>query len=191
MADDDLIRRGDALKCCQTQRRGSAVAYDIAALPAQGVDARRLIQTRIDTIIREEGSHEWDTGVTNLPEWAQTAVEELEAILAALEPAEAGGVEFDWGQDVGREVLPSPVDAGGVEAMAIGGMDPAVLAELPEVRELLERVDEAVEALDYSANEIDNLENVLSDYRGNGLTARIAAERLRAILAAIREGRNG
>ena len=37
MADDDLIRRGDALKCCQTQRRGSAVAYDIAALPAQGV----------------------------------------------------------------------------------------------------------------------------------------------------------
>jgi hypothetical protein len=66
--------------------------------------------------------------------------------------------------------------------------DPAVLAELPEVRELLERVDEAVEALDYSANEIDNLENVLSDYRGNGSTARIAAERLRAILAAIREG---
>jgi len=52
-----------------------------------------LIQTRIDTIIREEGSHEWDTGVTNLPEWEQTAVEELEAILAALEPAEAGGVE--------------------------------------------------------------------------------------------------
>ncbi len=70
-------------------------------------------------------------------------------------------------------------------------LSPAVLAELPEVRELIERADEAVEALDYSATEIDNLENVLSDYRGNGSTARIAAERLRAIAAAIREGRNG
>lgn len=41
MADDDLIRRGDALKCCQTQRRGPAVAYEIAALPAQGDEAEK------------------------------------------------------------------------------------------------------------------------------------------------------
>ncbi len=44
-------------------------------------------------------------------------------ILAALEPAEAGGVEVDWGADVGREVLSSPVDAGGVEAMAEGTLE--------------------------------------------------------------------
>lgn len=41
MGDDDLIRRGDALKCCRTQRRGSAAAYDIRAIPAVSNDAIR------------------------------------------------------------------------------------------------------------------------------------------------------
>ena len=63
-----------------------------AALPARGVgvptDAAKIIQKRIDTIIAEEGSQEWDTGEVNLPEWAQTAVEELEGILAAITEAQ-------------------------------------------------------------------------------------------------------
>lgn len=61
---------------------------------------------------------------------------------------------------------------------------------MADVRKLIEAVEEAIEALDYSATEIDNLENVLSDYRGNGSTARITADRLRAILRALeQEGR--
>ena len=99
----------------------------------------------------------------------------LRAALAALEPAEqpvatseAGGVEVDWGADVGREVLPSPVDAGGV--------DPSVLAELPEVRALIRQsVDKAVRiVMDEVGYEEDDL-----------------CEKCRDSLAAIREGRNG
>jgi hypothetical protein len=68
----------------------------------------------------------------------------------------------------------------------------ADLAALPPAMELVEALvkaaDEAAEALDYSANEIANLENVLSDYRQNDATARDAAAGLRAALAAIRAG---
>ena len=116
MANDDLIRRGDAHAVVLLGGSPVGMSDRINALPAQGVDARKVIQKRIDTIISEEGSWEPDTNVTNLPEWAETAVEELDAILAALAPAEAGGVEArrpveDLGDGRWVDVEPAPVDA--------------------------------------------------------------------------------
>lgn len=61
------------------QEAGHNPAPDLAEL-----DAAKIIQKRIDAIIQEEGSWEPDTNVTNLPEWAETAVEELEGILAKI-----------------------------------------------------------------------------------------------------------
>lgn len=52
-------------------------------------DLAKIIQKRIDTIVQEEGSWEPDTNATNLPEWAQIVIEELESILAA---SKKGGV---------------------------------------------------------------------------------------------------
>jgi hypothetical protein len=116
---------------------------DLAALPAQGWRVKPLVwethwtggwqrefaktPVGLEYHVNDQG---WWFPADNLRICADrqkakaAAQADYEArILAALEPAEAGGVEVDWGADVGREVLPSPVDAGGVEAMAEGTLE--------------------------------------------------------------------
>ena len=69
-------------------------AYEVATAlldqiaPHYREQAARMADRRIADIIRDEGSWEPDTNVTNLPEWAETACEELEAIAAAIRKGE-------------------------------------------------------------------------------------------------------
>lgn len=53
-------------------------------------------------------------GVEALAEFFAKGGKPMEQVVAELEapaPAETGGVEVDWGADIGREVLPAPVEA--------------------------------------------------------------------------------
>jgi len=43
----------------------------------------RLLEKRIEEIVDEHGDYEPDTNYTNLPEWAETVIEELEALIKA------------------------------------------------------------------------------------------------------------
>lgn len=57
---------------------------------ARGMErAAKLLDKRIESLVADHGSHEWDTNVTNLPEWVETATEELEAQAAAIRAAKA------------------------------------------------------------------------------------------------------
>jgi hypothetical protein len=61
----------------------------LAAMLAEAVKAEReacarVLDARMEEIVKDEGSWEPDTNVTNLPEWAETACEELEAAAAAI-----------------------------------------------------------------------------------------------------------
>jgi len=47
-------------------------------------EAAKACDRRIQVIVDENGSWEPDTNVTNLPEWAETACEELEAIASII-----------------------------------------------------------------------------------------------------------
>ena len=63
----------------------SEVAALIAEAEARGMErAAKLLDKRIESLVADHGSHEWDTNVTNLPEWVETATEELEAQAAAI-----------------------------------------------------------------------------------------------------------
>ena len=53
--------------------------------------AARLLDKRVEQLVADHGSYEPDTNVTNLPEWVETAVEELEPLaqaIRALAPAD-------------------------------------------------------------------------------------------------------
>lgn len=57
---------------------------------ARGMErAAKILDKRIESIVADHGSHEWDTNVTNLPEWVETATEELEAQAASIRAAKA------------------------------------------------------------------------------------------------------
>ncbi|MGL5008602.1 MAG: hypothetical protein ACRC6I_01865 [Paracoccaceae bacterium] len=47
----------------------------------------KICQRRIDEIIRETGNQEWDTGFLNLPEWAQTSIDEIEGQIGSIRAA--------------------------------------------------------------------------------------------------------
>lgn len=63
----------------------------LIALAQEGLAGRktykRLLEKRIEEIVDEHGDYEPDTNFTNLPEWAETVIEELENLIAALEVA--------------------------------------------------------------------------------------------------------
>ena len=44
----------------------------------------RLVNDRIDGLLRDEATQEPDTGEVNMPEWVETAIEELEGIATAI-----------------------------------------------------------------------------------------------------------
>lgn len=46
----------------------------------------RAIEARIAELVDAHGSYEHDTNFTNLPEWVETVIEELESILKTLAP---------------------------------------------------------------------------------------------------------
>lgn len=57
---------------------------------ARGMErAAKILDKRIESLVADHGSHEWDTNVTNLPEWVETATEELEAQAASIRAAKA------------------------------------------------------------------------------------------------------
>lgn len=58
----------------------TAQAYRRQVLKAGLTIAAKGCDARIGEIVQEEGSQEPDTGEVNLPEWAETAIEELEAM---------------------------------------------------------------------------------------------------------------
>ncbi len=65
--------------------RADVVEARIAEAVAKEREAcARIADKRVDVIVSENGSWEPDTNVTNLPEWAETACEELEALAAAI-----------------------------------------------------------------------------------------------------------
>ena len=75
VASGDLIPRADAQ---------AAVALVVER-------AARLLDKRVEQLVVGHGSYEIDTNVTNLPEWVETAVEELEPLaqaIRALAPAD-------------------------------------------------------------------------------------------------------
>ena len=55
-----------------------------AAVAAALVAAARLLDQRIEDLVADHGSYEADTNVTNLPEWVETAEEELEPMAKAI-----------------------------------------------------------------------------------------------------------
>lgn len=48
-------------------------------------NAVKLIEKRIQEIVDEHGAYEPDTNSTNLPEWAETVIEELENLIEAIQ----------------------------------------------------------------------------------------------------------
>lgn len=67
----------------------------IAAAEARGWDAAieaaaKLLGKYVDGLIEEYGNHEWDTNVTNLPEWVVTIEEEFETQSAAIRALKKG-----------------------------------------------------------------------------------------------------
>ncbi|MGB1391054.1 MAG: hypothetical protein ACPG61_19435, partial [Paracoccaceae bacterium] len=67
----------------------AATAPDATAIRNAALrEAAAQLRERMDQLVKDEGSYEWDTNVTNLPEWAETAWEECEtqhdAILALI-----------------------------------------------------------------------------------------------------------
>lgn len=70
----------------------SEVAALIAEAEARGMEqAAKRLDARIESLVADHGSHEWDTNVTNLPEWVETATEELEEQATAIR-AEAAAI---------------------------------------------------------------------------------------------------
>ena len=68
------------------------VAKLIAEAEARGMErAAKRLDARIESLVADHGSHEWDTNVTNLPEWVETATEELEEQATAIR-AEAAAI---------------------------------------------------------------------------------------------------
>ena len=106
---NDLIRRADVMREMWKHANGKTVlggqtyqsltlevALDaIAALPTVKMDAAAIIQNRIDAIVQEEGSWEPDTNVTNFPEWAETAIEELEGVLTLIQKGHTEPTEYE------------------------------------------------------------------------------------------------
>ena len=72
----------------QADYRKSATALLDQIAPLYREQAARIADRRVDEIVRENGSWEPDTNVTNLPEWAETACDELEYIAAAIRKGE-------------------------------------------------------------------------------------------------------
>jgi uncharacterized membrane protein (UPF0182 family) len=111
MTDDDLIRRTDALAEIALYRIDWADAYyAIAALPPakfHEVEAiREMTETDHANIIAHLSPELTPTGPLPNRNSLMMEVVRLRNQVKALVDAKAGGVEFDWGQDVGREVLP-------------------------------------------------------------------------------------
>lgn len=52
--------------------------------------AAKLLGKYVDGLIEEYGNHEWDTNVTNLPEWVVTIEEEFETQSAAIRALKKG-----------------------------------------------------------------------------------------------------
>jgi hypothetical protein len=164
----------------------------IAALPAvaPGVRVKPDVIDRLreningaemDMAADAEDAVETGERVDLAPYEVAVDLDDAKTILAAIEPAEAGGVDEAF-----KDML-----SGGIGIMQGGkriSPDDFYASAPDAVEALVKAADEAAEALDYSANEIANLENVLSDYRQNDATAREAASGLRAALAAIRAG---
>jgi len=69
-----------------------AVKALVAEAEARGMErAAKRLDARIESLVADHGSHEWDTNVTNLPEWVETATEELEEQATAIR-AEAAAI---------------------------------------------------------------------------------------------------
>lgn len=97
MADDDLIRRGDAHAVVLLGGSPVGMSERIDALPAQGVKPPATIEDVAHAIYdamryeREADTPAWVSGGNSNAQWKARAT--AHSILAALEPAEAGGVE--------------------------------------------------------------------------------------------------
>lgn len=53
--------------------------------------AARILDKRVQIIVNESGSREWDTNVVNLPEWAETVCEELEELADEIRALKSAG----------------------------------------------------------------------------------------------------
>ncbi len=238
MADDDLIRRGDALDAVAAAL-GKSGGNDefgnmmqevilqneddqeaIATLPAQGVRVKPLVWTRAD---EDDGVPQWVSGRyfvrytatgyklringiempkrylgNDADERAKADADKDHAarILAALAPAEAGGVEAQERAKALTELAQADAplidlepyvnetpkiehDAGNV--LTTAPLPPAVLAELPEVRALvLDTLERAMVLCQIEADK--GTKNGQTSYHLGAVACRNA-------IAAIREGK--
>ena len=79
-----------------------AAAPEVRALireaEARGMErAAKRRDARAESLVADHGSHEWDTNVTNLPEWVERATEELEEQATAIR-AEAAAIRAAKGE---------------------------------------------------------------------------------------------
>ena len=86
----------DGMDVWRSEPGGRGVEYILASehaalireAEARGMErAAKILDKRIESLVADHGSHEWDTNVTNLPEWVETATEELEAQAASIRAA--------------------------------------------------------------------------------------------------------
>jgi hypothetical protein len=206
MADDDLIRRGDAALAVLQNFTQTVQLDAIAALP-EAPQVRHSQGVRVKPLVWEEtrraGFRRASCPVFGTMHYAEGPEDEAEQdatrahrIIAALEPAEAGGVEATLCCSLGydcpdgpsgiccgkpKEFTPEPVDFEAVVAGLVSMRTPAPVDALVQALRL---------ALDY-----------VEGCKVNGLPDLGAASSLPfmddvlrigdASLAAIREGRNG
>lgn len=85
-----LLNAVEQIQSALTNTAATAEAHD-ERVRAEATDKiLRLVNDRIDGLLKDEATQEPDTGEVNMPEWVETAIEELEGIATAIRSQDTG-----------------------------------------------------------------------------------------------------